>query len=234
MTASRLLPALALILFAASEATGQRFPVTVGGPSEGRSHEPRRRSLYERPTLSPWIGVDVGLGIPFARCAEECGGRKYGGFASSGTAAVGVTVLSRLTFAAERSWMNVFDLNSDPTTTAKLTMGTLRVGTRGGLLGKVGVGRAGFTAGPTRLVDDQLAWTVGGEKCGLSRIDLCVSMDYSEADLGSPVFYNSNTETAQYRMRTLRAGFIGRLHLLRGRRVTLPPREPVGHTGSLP
>ena len=224
---SRLLPFVALFATAIAEAPAQRAPIRIG-----TARQPRARSIYERPTLSPWAGIDVGLGGPSARCVEDCGGRRYGGFAAVTSGAIGVTVLSRLTLAAERSWMNVAEFSNDPTTTASLTMGTVRFGTRRGLLAKAGYGKARFTAGPARLIDDRPVWMVGGETCSLSRFDLCVLLDYSQADVGSPVFYNNNTETAQYRMRTLRAGFASRLHLLRGRRVTLPPREPVVSTGS--
>ena len=229
MTMSRLLPFVALLAVMAAEASAQRAPIRIG---TGR--QPRAPSIYERPTISPWAGIDIGLGGPSARCVEDCGRPRYGGFAGVTSGALGVTVLSRLTLAAERSWMNVAEFNNDPPTTASLTMGTARYGTRRGLLAKVGYGKARFTAGPTKLIDDRPVWIVGGEKCSLSRFDLCVSVDYSQADLGSPVFYNNNTETAQYRMRTLRAGFAGRVHLLRGRRMTLPGSEPVVRTGSQP
>ena len=229
MTTSRLLPCLALVALLSAEAAAQRAPIRIG---TGR--QPRARSIYERPTFSPWVGGDLGLGGPTARCVEECGGRGYGGFAGVTAGAVGFTVLSRLTLAAERSWMNVLEPGNDPPSTASLTMGTARFGTRRGLLAKVGYGKARFSAGPTRLIDDRPVWMVGTESCALARFDLCITIDYSQADLGSPVYYNFNTETAQYRMRTLRAGLAGRFHLLRGRRVTLPSQEPVVRTGSQP
>jgi hypothetical protein len=174
--------------------------------------------LYERPPVSPWIGLDAGIAAPVARADEN--GVWYGGGAFMGGISAGVTLFSRFAVSAERSGMNV--LLADEQNSAMSTMLTFRAGTMRGLALKTGIGKARYKLGPTLLVDDQTAWMLGGEWCSLYRVDACGFFDYSQTGRSSDRMFNA--DVVHYRLRTVRAGMGLRLHFLKGRRVTLPPR----------
>lgn len=205
MNRHRVLFVVALIVAGASQLAAQRVDI---GRDPFKTREPRRPHLYDRPIISPWVGLDAGLGVPMARCAScDVTYMEPGIF---GSLAAGVTLFSRATVALERS--DATAVFYDDGASARMTMVTGRFGTRRGLLGKAGVGTARFTRAGARLVADERAVMIGGEVCNLSRIDGCGFVDYSSAN------------GDQYRLHALRVGFALRLHLLRGHRVTLPPR----------
>jgi hypothetical protein len=148
MITSRLVSIFAFAVLAIAEAGAQRIPVSIG--REPRNDRPdRARFLYERPKLSPWIGVELGAASPFVACVD-CSA-SYGVPTWMVTGGVGVTVLSRLTLAAERTGM--FE--------AELTMFSARMGTRNGFSAKAG-SAAGDTANLRRRTSttDQHGWRV--------------------------------------------------------------------------
>ena len=205
---------------AAPEARAQRVPVSVGS-REGRQQRPRRRYLYERPAVSPWVGVDIGFGLPIADC-QECTYNEAGP-AFTGSVAAGVTLFSRFALAAERSAWNIIFL--DPAQIARVTMYTARASTRRGLTAKGGFGKASYKKDTYLLVDDRPAWMAGAEYCVFGRVDGCGLLDYTQSAIGSPA--PLGTVHVTYRMYAVRIGFALRAHLLPGRRISLPPREPM-------
>ena len=200
------------ILAATSVAGAQRVPISIGHWWTGG------RFLYERPLVSPWIGADIGIGMPVAKC-QGCP-LKGVDPSANGSIAAGVTFFSRFAVGFESDGMKA--VGSRPANTARMRMVTGRLGVRRDLFLKGGYGEARYRRDPVLLVDDRPAWMVGGEYCRVDRIEGCSFVDYSQSDVGSVAPYN--TYYASFRMRAIRIGFGIRAHALRGRRITLPQR----------
>jgi len=203
----------------ATEAQSQRIPMRSGGPDSvrGREPRPRRRYLYERPAVSPWLGVDLGFGLPIADC-QECTVNESGP-AFIGSIGAGVTLLSRVTLAAERSTWSIIYYEQD----ARVTMYSARLNSRRGLSVKGGYGKASYKKDPSLLVDNKPAWMAGTEYCHFDRVDGCALLDYTQSAIGSPAPFNAVHVT--YRLHAVRLGFAVRAHLFPGKRISLPPRE---------
>jgi hypothetical protein len=220
MTFRRAVLWLSAAVVAATESHAQvipRFPI----PARRRpSTPPREREnfTYERPMISPWVGFDFGTGGVIAKC--DCSDVR-GGVAAMGSLAAGATFFSRFTIAAERTGMDV--LFFDFRTGGKMTTFSGRTGFRRGRFGvnaKGGYGKGRFKeeAPPKVLVDEQAAWMLGAEACGLDQIDACFFADHSWTRLGAPT---SDPPIGRYRMKVIRFGYAVRVHVLHGRKLRI-------------
>jgi hypothetical protein len=193
----------------AGELRAQRIPVRSRNPPRTREH---RRSIYERPLFSPWVGGDADFGYLVASCPAYCQPEFDPAF--TGTLAVGMTFKSRFTLSAERSWLSASF--SDEHNTARLSMLTARAATWSGFAATAGFGQARYTRGSSALVDDKPAWKIGAEKCELGRVDGCLTLHYAQ----------TGKDPAGYRMHVTQLGYALRFHLRPGHRITLRPRDP--------
>ena len=180
------------------------FAALIAAPSISDAQQPRRAATrYQGPAVAPWVGVELGLGAPVARCLG-CE-HTYGGPALMAAYSVGATVQSRLWLAYEEIGMTV--LLADSPNNSRLRVFTARVPVVGDWMVKAGVGEGRYHLGNSRLVDSRLTGIVGFEGCTRFRVEACQFVDYAQS-------VTTTYGAERYRLWTLRGGMGLRLNIL--------------------